>query len=93
LFSYIVRKVQTRNCEEALETLKKMTEDLVQLNMCIDEFSAFWTNVEMLLGVVTGRIKELRNTHALDLRLKTVKSSWIDIKDSYEIYAAKVSKV
>ncbi|KAF8199654.1 hypothetical protein BJ912DRAFT_922044 [Pholiota molesta] len=85
-----VRKVQTRNCEEALETLKKMTEDLVQLNMCIDEFSAFWTNVEMLLGVVTGRIKELRNTQALDLRLKTVKSSWIDIKDSYEIYAAKV---
>lgn len=91
-FMHVEREFRSQSYQEALETLKKMTDDLVQLNICIDEFASFWTHAETLLAVVTTRIRELRSTKAPELRLKTVRSSWENIKDSYESYAAKVSK-
>jgi len=70
--------------------LHKVSTDLAQLGDCIAEFAMFWTNIDILLQGVKGRVDELRHTKALRLRLKTVRSSWEEIEQTYQAYAVKV---
>jgi len=84
------RERQQQSCIEALETLHKVSKDLALLGDCIAEFAMFWTNIDLLLQGVKGRVDELRVTKALRLRLKSVKSSWEEIEGTYRVYAVKI---
>ena len=86
----IVREIRVQNCQDALETLSRAARDLAQLDMCIDEFASFWTSVKGLLDHVMGRVEGLRDSQALRMRLKSIKSTWVDIAESYQDYIVKV---
>lgn len=87
----IVREMRVQNCQDALETLNQATSDLAQLDKCIDEFASFWTSVKGLLDHVMGRVEGLRDSQALRMRLKSIRSTWVVIAESYQDYVVKVS--
>jgi hypothetical protein len=86
----IVREIRVQNCQDALETLSQAASDLAQLDKCIDEFASFWTSVKGLLDHVMGRVEGLRDSQALRMRLKSIRSTWVDIAQSYQDYVVKV---
>lgn len=86
----IDRQMREQDCHDALERIQKISHDLARLGDCIDRFVEFWRLIELLLETVSGRVQDLRGSRSLRLRLKSVRSDWVDISQSYQTYTIKV---
>ncbi|KAH9481656.1 hypothetical protein JR316_0006183 [Psilocybe cubensis] len=84
------RQMREQNCRDALEMIEKISHDLARFGECIDRFAEFWGLIELTLEMISGRAQDLRGSRALRLRLKGIRSDWVDISQSYQTYTIKI---
>jgi len=92
----LVKKIEKRvlhaqRCDAALETLKKVTELLSQLENCITKFLMFWLRIGEMISSVRERISELRDLpKAWSIRLDLAKKEWEEAATAYRDYVVVI---